>query len=174
MSASTSLDPTNGKTATTTTDMSNAGSGVSAGFILPRLNPREIALLLLPGTTVTVMDASDAQFQSFVATSGLKVNENGIAGWSFDDRIRTINHARKYGLDLFGLANKNNSDGEQKQFGNNSPSELFDVPEAALQAGALSLEDSAYNDKESVRMDAQKSSETEQKAFGEGNICAGS
>jgi hypothetical protein len=106
------------------------------------LRPVEIAVLLLPGgdeqPPVKVMDATDQQFQAFIASAGIPVDEAGITEWSFDDRCGIINHAIRYGVSLpfvDPLANKNNSESEQKEFGNNSEtihhSELFVPPAQA-------------------------------------------
>lgn len=79
-------------------DMLNAGSAKSAGR---RLRPYEIAILLIPlagGGSVRVMDGSDEQFQDFIKC--VPVDTQGIAEWSFDDRVGIINHALKYGLKL--------------------------------------------------------------------------
>lgn len=147
-----------------TNDTLSAGSAGNAGSTqLGRLNPREIAVLVLPGTNVQVMSATDEQFQQLVDASGLKIDANGIAEWSFDDRIRFINYARRRGIDLFASPNKNNSEPEQKQFGNNSPTELFEGAEVALEAGALSIDASMEKRVQSVRESTQNSSETEEK-----------
>ena len=94
---------------------------------LPRLNPREIAVLPLPGFTGNVMDSTDAEFQYFVNRSGIDIDDSLDDGyaWSFDDKCRFINHLRKYGIDPFATPNENNSPQEQKQFANNSESELI-------------------------------------------------
>jgi hypothetical protein len=69
-----------------------------------RLNPRQIAVKLLPlenGQTVSVLDASDEQFEAFRLVVGIPVKEGeeGVK-WSWDNRCRAINHALKYGLKL--------------------------------------------------------------------------
>ena len=118
---------------------STVGNAEHAGSqnTLARLRPYEIALLQLPGQHVTVMDASDTEFQAFVTRSGLIIESDDPA-WSFDDKCRLINHARKYGLDLFATSNENSSQKEPKQFANNSQTipdgELFDGHEASTQA----------------------------------------
>lgn len=119
---------------------SNVGNVDSVGLPpLPRLNPRQIALLVLPGLSVNVMDATDEQFQDAIAQKA------GIApddlGWSFDDRCRLINHLRKAGRDVFAAPNEKSSASNSKQFQtiqDNSErvpdGELFAVPEPAQQA----------------------------------------
>jgi hypothetical protein len=103
---------------------SDAGNVENVGSSpqLPRLNPREIAVLPLPGFTGNVMDSTDAQFQYFVNRSGIEIDdpEPDTMTWSFDDKCRFINHLRKYGIDPFATPNENNLAKEQKQLANNS------------------------------------------------------
>lgn len=118
-------------------NMLSAGSDGSAGYTqmlqgrqpLPRLNPREIAILTLPGQSVNVMDATDAQFQAFVTAQQLNIADDESEAWSFDDRCRLINHGRKYGIDLFA-ANRNNL-----------AAQLFSSPETAANAGSGDIEE---------------------------------
>lgn len=93
------------------TSTSNAGSVENAGLApqsLPRLNPRQIATMLLPGTTVAVMDATDAQFQKDIADQvGIPAD---TIGWSFDDRVRLINYCRQHlGFDPCASPNKSSA-----------------------------------------------------------------
>jgi hypothetical protein len=106
-------------------DISSAGTAKSDGSIR-RLRPFEIAVLLIPamnGGMVRVINASDDEFQMFVLTAGLPIDDNGgIAEWSFDDRVGIINHALKHGVALpFVDPNKNNSDSEQKTIPEKQP-----------------------------------------------------
>src|SRR6266568_711866 len=68
------------------------GTGVPIG-LRRRLPPWELAAKLLPinGGAVKLKDATDSQFQAFVASTGMRIRDNGIAEWSFDDRIRFVN-----------------------------------------------------------------------------------
>ena len=108
----------------------NVGNAANGGLIpLPRLNPREIAVMLLPtanGQTVKVMDASDTQFQTFVQSAGITVEDNGIAEWTFDDRCRLINHVLRHGGSL-PFVNENNSE-------TIPVAELFVVPDTSQEA----------------------------------------
>lgn len=85
------------------------------------------------------MDATDEQFQRFVTACKLNVDDNEIQEWSFDDRVRLINHGRKFGVDIFAELraepNENNSANEQKTIrqGDNEPASE-DVPAVHLHA----------------------------------------
>jgi hypothetical protein len=85
-----------------------AGNVESSGSTLERLNPRQVAVLRLPGTAVQVMDATDVQFQALAERSGLRIDTE-LAAWSFDDRIRFINYCRGQGIDLFATPNAKSS-----------------------------------------------------------------
>lgn len=52
------------------------------------------------GLLVDVEHATDEEFQAFIESAGIPVDDNGIAEWSFDDRIGVINHAMSHGLAL--------------------------------------------------------------------------
>jgi len=99
------------------------------------LKPWEIAVKLLPsanGQIVDVEHATDAEFQVWIVSSGLfdLVDDSGIVGWSFDDRVRVINFALRKGRSLYFLESENNSNNSS----NNSESELFGNDKAASQA----------------------------------------
>jgi hypothetical protein len=98
------------------------------------LKPWEIAAKLLPSENglVSVEQASDAEFQAWVVSSGLNdlVDEDGIPEWSFDDRCRLLNFALRKGYALKFEANKNNSNNSPK----NSEKELFEGDEPPLEA----------------------------------------
>jgi hypothetical protein len=84
--------------------------------------------MLLPGTQVQVMDATDAQFQESIA-SQVGIPEDAT-GWSFDDRCRLVNYCRQHlGLDVFAV----------KTIPNNSESipaaELFEPDGRSYEAG---------------------------------------
>jgi len=99
-------------------DTSNVGSVERAG--LERLNPRQIArkLFLCEGQPVSVLDATDEQFEAFRIAARIPVSEKEEGKrWSWDNRCRAINHALKYGLklpfveeDSVPIPNKNNSE----------------------------------------------------------------
>lgn len=102
------------------------GTGVPIG-LQKRLPPWEIAAKLLPidGGVVSLKDATDDQFQAFVVSTGMRIRDNGIAEWSFDDRIRFVNFALHRGVSL-PFVEQNNSE-------NDSDSELFEGPPSASQ-----------------------------------------
>src|SRR5579859_3063365 len=99
------------------------------------LKPWEIAVKLLlfaSGQAVTVEQATDVEFQLWVLESKLEdlIDENGIAAWSFDDRIRLINFALQQGRNVPFVEQQKNSNNSE----NNSDSELFGSDESASQA----------------------------------------
>lgn len=160
-------------------DTSNVGNAEQNGSQLTpleRLRPYQIATLVLPGQDVTVIDASDKEFQAFVRRCSLNITDFSDDAWSFDDRIRLINHCRKNGVDLFAVPNKNNSKPEQKQFGNNSGNELigelFEGDKTASQADTQAVEPigvaAIRDDIDSLLEQLKKSSDGEQKEFDNG------
>ncbi len=67
------------------------------------LEPWDIAEKLLPianGQRISVELASDAQFQAWIASQGVPVDDAGIAEWSFDDRCGVIMYALSCGIAL--------------------------------------------------------------------------
>jgi len=87
---------------------SNPMSGASDGLQNTKaetinLEPWDIAEQLLPienGQPVSVEFATDVQFQAWIVSQGVPVDEQGIAGWSFDDRCGVIMYALENGLVL--------------------------------------------------------------------------
>ena len=78
---------------------SSAGNAEQNG--LQRLNPRQIAIKLIPvagGPPVRILDATDEQFEAFIKQVGIvvKAGDEGEK-WSFDNRCRAINFALKHG-----------------------------------------------------------------------------
>lgn len=74
------------------------------------LEPWDIAEKLLPianGQTVSVEFASDAQFQAWIASQGVPVDDAGIPEWSFDDRCGVIMYALSCGIALQFADEKN-------------------------------------------------------------------
>lgn len=72
------------------------------------------------GPPVRVLDATDEQFEVFIREAGVKVraNEEGER-WSFDNRVRVINYARKRGLylpfvDVPGIVSGNEKRSEER------------------------------------------------------------
>ena len=113
------------------TNTSNVGNAEQNGSL--RLNPRQIAVKLITvagGSPVSVLDATDEQFEAFIKQIGIPVKA-GDEGqrWSFDNRCRAINYALKYRLHL-PFVDTNNSEPNK----NNSDSELLPRPEPAPQA----------------------------------------
>lgn len=113
-------------------DMLSVGSVKSDGLPMQefkRLRPWEVAVKLLPienEQTVDVEHATDQQFQKFVTSIGLPVDDAGIPEWSFDDRCRAINHALRYGLWVSFADEGNNSDKESKELPKELDAELID------------------------------------------------
>jgi hypothetical protein len=67
------------------------------------LEPWDIAEKCLPienGQPVSVEFATDAQFQTWIVSQGVPVDEQGIAEWSFDDRCGVIMYAVEHGITL--------------------------------------------------------------------------
>jgi hypothetical protein len=67
------------------------------------LEPWDIAEKCLPienGPPVSVEFATDAQFQAWVISQHIPVDEQGIAEWSFDDRCGVIMYALANGISL--------------------------------------------------------------------------
>lgn len=86
------------------------------------------------GQTVSVEFATDAQFQAWIASQGVPVDDAGIAEWSFDDRCGVISYALSCGL-LLRFADEKNSESIPETIPNPNSSELFNGTEAA-QEGA--------------------------------------
>lgn len=90
----------------TTSDTSDPGSAGVSGLPKKTLRPWQIAAKLLPsladGQPIRIDCASDEDFQAWVVANKLQdlVDDNGIAAWSFDDRIRVINGAIRRGISL--------------------------------------------------------------------------
>lgn len=60
------------------------------------LDPWEIAHLLIckrDEQPIELEFATDDEFDAWVKTNSIPVAENGITGWSFDDRCRLVNYA---------------------------------------------------------------------------------
>jgi hypothetical protein len=49
---------------------------------------------------VSLEDATDDEFDAWVQAQAIPVKENGISGWSFDDRCRLVNYALAHGYTL--------------------------------------------------------------------------
>lgn len=59
------------------------------------LDPWDIAELLIckrSGQFVSIEFATDDEFASWVKMNSIRVKENGITGWTFDDRCRLVNY----------------------------------------------------------------------------------
>jgi uncharacterized protein YdeI (BOF family) len=52
------------------------------------------------GQAVSIEFATDAQFQAWIVSQGVPVDENGIDLWSFDDRCGVIMYALEHGIAL--------------------------------------------------------------------------
>lgn len=62
-----------------------------------RLRPWHLAVMLI-GEGIDVEHATDDQFQSFVDACAIPVDAQGIAEWSFDDKLGVIYHAMDQGM----------------------------------------------------------------------------
>lgn len=78
------------------------------------------------GRTVDVEHASDAEFQAWIQSHGIPVDEEGIPEWGFEDRIGVIRHAIRYGIEL--------KFSEEKDFQTLLETEVFGSDESASQA----------------------------------------
>lgn len=81
--------------------------------------------------TVSVEFATDEQFQIWIASCGIPVDDNGFAEWSFDDRCGVIMYALSRGLPLQFADTKNS-----ETIPNNSEEEVVENTEAAQEEGA--------------------------------------
>lgn len=87
-------------TSNTSKPMSEAGSGSTPTI---RLRPWEIAELLIckrGEQLIEVEQATDTEFQSWLDDNGIPVDDNGVEGWTFDDRCMVINYALSQGATL--------------------------------------------------------------------------
>jgi hypothetical protein len=65
-----------------------------------QLDPWDIADLLIckrDEQPICIEDATDAEFEAWVQSNAIPVKDNGIVGWSFDDRCRLVNHVLAQG-----------------------------------------------------------------------------
>ena len=90
-----------------TNNMSNHTSGEESGFAdtnrVVQLDPWDIAHLLIctrDEEPISIELATDDEFDAWVKTHAIAVKENGISGWSFDDRCRLVNYALAHGYTL--------------------------------------------------------------------------
>jgi len=95
-----------------TSDRTNeASDGLQSTKAEPiSLEPWDIAEKLLPianGQPISVELATDAQFQTWIASQGVPVDDAGIAEWSFDDRCGVIMYALSCGIVLQFAGEKN-------------------------------------------------------------------
>ena len=74
-----------------------------------QLDPWIVAHLLIckrDEQPISIEDVTDDEFDAWVKTHGIAVKENGISGWSFDDRCRLVNYALAHGYTLSFLDGK--------------------------------------------------------------------
>ena len=79
------------------------GSGSADTNSRPQLDPWDIAHLQIckrDEQPVNIEDATDDEFDAWVKAHAIPVKENGITGWSFDDRCRLVNYALAHGYML--------------------------------------------------------------------------
>lgn len=99
---------------------------------MERLRPYQIATLCFRTTddqTVDVEHATDEQFQAFIERVGIRINDQGIVEWSFDDRCRAVNFARAKGKSLPFITGQNKNNSQPAEAG--IVSELFERRELA-------------------------------------------
>lgn len=68
-----------------------------------QLDPWEIAHLLIckrDEQPINIEFATDDEFDTWIRTNSIPIKENGISGWSFDDRCRVINYVLANGHSL--------------------------------------------------------------------------
>ena len=82
-------------------------SGVESGSAgtnkVAQLDPWDIAHLHIckrDDQPLSLENATDDEFDAWVKTHAIAVKENGISGWSFDDRCRLVNYALAHGYTL--------------------------------------------------------------------------
>ncbi len=78
-------------------------SGSAGTNNVAQLDPWVIAHLLIckrDEQPVSIEDATDDEFDAWVQAHDIPVKENGIQGWSFDDRCRLVNYAFAHGFSL--------------------------------------------------------------------------
>ncbi len=83
--------------------MSGEESGFSATSSVLQLDPWDIAHLPICNRdeqSICIEDATDKEFDAWVNAHDIPVKENGISGWSFDDRCRLVNYALTHGYTL--------------------------------------------------------------------------
>ena len=94
-----STPPTNN----TSNPTSGEESGSSDTNSQLQLDPWDIAHLLIckrDEQPISIEDATDDEFDAWVKAHAIAVKENGIHGWSFDDRCRLVNYALAHGYTL--------------------------------------------------------------------------
>lgn len=82
-------------TSSTLKPTSEAEAGLNSTKIT-ELDPWDIADLLIckrDEQPISIELASDDKFDAWVKSNSIAVAENGVTGWSFDDRCRVINYA---------------------------------------------------------------------------------
>jgi hypothetical protein len=90
-----------------TNNTSNLTNGEESGSVdtnkAEQLDPWIVAHLLIckrDEQPVSIEEATDDEFDVWVKTHDIPVKENGIQGWSFDDRCRVVNYALAHGYTL--------------------------------------------------------------------------
>ncbi len=79
---------------------------------------------------VDVEHATDEEFQTWIASQGIPVDEEGISEWVFEDRVGVINHALRFGVNL-NFAEDNPVSNTST---NEDSSEVFECPTSASEA----------------------------------------
>src|SRR5689334_9376995 len=100
-----SIPPTNN----TSKPMNGEESGSVDTNSQLQLDPWIIAHLLIctrDEEPISLEDATDDEFDAWVNTHAISVKENGISGWSFDDRCRLVNFALAHGYTLIFIDGK--------------------------------------------------------------------
>lgn len=121
MTTGTLRSPTNAATAPTTSATSEPTIDARPGLQSEPLEPWDIAVIPIcerDGAPITVEFATDEEFQRYIETNGIPVDDEGIAAWSFADRCGVINHARAHGIVLRAIENsepKNNNEHRESE-----------------------------------------------------------
>lgn len=74
--------------------------GLSDTKPLLQLDPWDIAHLVIckrDEQPINIECATEAEFDTWVEANAIPIKENGISGWSFDDRCRLVNYVLAHG-----------------------------------------------------------------------------
>ncbi len=116
--------PTTSSTSKPTNEGKTGSSDMKPVIRSQSLDPWEIAELLIckrDEQLISIEFATDNEFDAWVKTNSIPIKENGITGWTFDDRCRLVNHVLAQGGTLLFVdgtmlptPNENNSESADK------------------------------------------------------------